>query len=59
MVNDDEDESSDDEASGMVVDEKDPKPKDTPMNGSKQEESMEAEEGWTVVPARQNWGKRR
>lgn len=58
MVNDNEDESSDDEAAGMVVDEMNPKPKETLTNGLKQEESMEAEEGWTVVPARKNRGKR-
>ncbi|XXG77163.1 hypothetical protein AAC387_Pa08g1370 [Persea americana] len=54
VVNDNEDESSDDEAAGMVVDEMNPKPKETLTNGLKQEESMEAEEGWTVVPARKN-----
>lgn len=55
VINDDEDESSDEEASDMMVDEpvmpkvtvEKPKPKEMPD-----------EDGWTVVPSRRNRGKK-
>ncbi|XP_043691452.1 pre-rRNA-processing protein TSR2 homolog isoform X2 [Telopea speciosissima] len=64
MVNDDEDEdeSSDDESSDMVMDEPkarlNPKPEPMLEDVQRPRETVEAEDGWTVVGPRQNKGKR-
>ncbi|XP_043701356.1 pre-rRNA-processing protein TSR2 homolog isoform X2 [Telopea speciosissima] len=62
MVNDDDDESSDDGSSNMVMDELKPtlNPKPEPMSVDVQRprETVEAEDGWTVVGPRRNKGKR-
>ncbi|XP_043701349.1 pre-rRNA-processing protein TSR2 homolog isoform X1 [Telopea speciosissima] len=59
---DDDDESSDDGSSNMVMDELKPtlNPKPEPMSVDVQRprETVEAEDGWTVVGPRRNKGKR-
>lgn len=62
LVNEDDDESSDDETSEMVVDEPKPrlnlKPGEMSVDEPKLRETVEAEDGWTVVGPKRNKGKR-
>lgn len=56
MIDDNEDESSDEEVSKMMVDET--KPKEMVVNEPKPSKPIPDEDGWSVVAQRRNRGKR-
>lgn len=58
MINDDKDESSEDEASDMAVDEMKPKTEEMAMGESRPKEPTGPQEGWSIVPTRRNRGRR-